>query len=167
MRRKGIWKEFTGWAGLEGQWLRRKHFSRETLARIAERIRQSEQDHTGELVVAVEAVTPAHVSNSEQRALEVFGRLRVWDTPLNSGVLLYLALDRHHIQIVADRGIAAPDDLWAQVCERLQASLRENQYAAGILAAVDDIEAILKSRSPALPSGASHVNDLPDELVLL
>ncbi|MBB5216472.1 TPM domain-containing protein [Parapusillimonas granuli] len=167
MRRKGIWKEFTGWAGLEGQWLRRKHFSHETLAQIAERIRQSERDHTGELVVAVEAVTPAHVSGSEQRALEVFGRLRVWDTPLNTGVLLYLALDRHHIEIIADRGIAAPDDLWAQVCERLQAALREKQYAAGILAAVDDIEAILKTRSAPLPSGAGHVNDLPDEPVLL
>ena len=166
-RRAGKWKEATGWASLEGHWLRRKHFTPQVLAKIAERIRESELDHTGELMVAIEAVSPAHEPDSRQRALEVFGRLRVWDTPLNTGVLLYLALDRHCIHIVADRGIAAPNDLWEQVCGRLQESLREKRYATGLLAAIDDIESILRTRSAALPQGGLHANDLPDGPVLL
>src|SRR5690606_19127206 len=109
----------------------------------------------------------AHEPDSSQRALEVFGRLRVWDTPQNTGVLLYLALDRHHIQIVADRGIAAPDDLWAQVCDRLQSRLQQKDYAAGLLAAVEDIEKILATRCPPVSAVHGNQNDLPNEPVLL
>ncbi|AEC21614.1 hypothetical protein PT7_3074 [Pusillimonas sp. T7-7] len=161
------WKRFTGWSNLEGQWLRRKHFTTEVLAHIAEHIRQSEQGHTGELMLAVEAVSPEHEPDSRMRALEVFGRLRVWDTPLNTGVLLYLALDRHSIQIIADRGIAAPDDLWEQVSDRLQSRLQQKDYAAGVLAAVDDIEKILATRCPAVSGPQGNANDLPNEPVLL
>ncbi len=38
------------------------------------------------------------------RAHEVFARLRVWDTRANNGVLMYLLLADHRIEIVADRG---------------------------------------------------------------
>lgn len=161
------WKQLTGWATLEGQWLRRKHFTPEVLAHIAERIRQSEHGHSGELMVAVEAVSPSHEADSRLRALEVFGRLGVWDTPLNTGVLLYLALDRHHIQIIADRGIAAPGELWEKVRDGLQERLRRKDYAAGILAAVDDIEHILATRCPPDTTSHGDANDLPNEPVLL
>ncbi len=166
-RQHGKWKELTGWAGLEGHWLRRKHFTPEVLARIADRIKQSELDHTGELMVAIEAVSPAHEPNSHYRALEVFGRLRVWDTPLNTGVLLYLSLDRHRIEIIADRAIAAPDQLWEQICGQLQARLQHKDYCAGILAAIDGIEAILRTRCPSLPQGRDNTDDLPNGPVLL
>lgn len=162
-----IWKRFTGWSSLEGQWLRRKHFTAGVLADIAERIRLGEQTHAGELMLAIEAVSPEHEPDSRMRALEVFGRLRVWDTPLNTGVLLYLALDRHSIQIIADRGIAAPDDLWEQVSDRLQSRLQHKDYAAGVLAAVDDIEKILAERCPVVAGHGGNLNDLPNEPVLL
>lgn len=166
-QRGGNWKQAIGWASLEAQWLRRRHFTPELLAHIAERIRRSEVGHAGELMVAIEAVSPGHEPDSRQRALEVFGRLRVWDTPLNSGVLLYLALDKHHIHIIADRGIAAPDDLWAGVCDHLQRRLHAKDYAGGLLAAVDEIETVLRTRAPVLEAGAVDLNDLPDEPVFL
>src|SRR5690606_22341736 len=97
------WKTMTGWAGLEGKWLRRKHFTQQALDHIAEQIRLAERDHAGELVLVIEAVSPAHEVDSHMRALEVFGRMRVWDTPQRTGLLLYLALDKHRIEIIADR----------------------------------------------------------------
>ena len=163
----GKWKQLTGWSTLEGQWLRRKHFTPEVLAQIADRIKKSELDHTGELVVAVEAVSPSHEPDSRCRALEVFGRLRVWDTPLNTGVLLYLALDKHRIEIVCDRAIAATDDMWEQVCDKLRTRLRNKDYAAGILAAIDDIEVILHSRCPPLQQGQANTNNLSNDPTLL
>jgi uncharacterized protein len=166
-RRAGKWKELTGWSSIEGQWLRRKHFTPDALAHIAERIRQAEQGHTGELVVAIEAVMPAHERNSRLRALEVFGRLGVWDTPLNTGVLLYLGLDRHAIEIVADRGIAAPDALWEDVCRLLQVQLQEGNFVSGVLAAVETIEEHLRTRCPVVPTGQSDSDDLPNAPVLL
>jgi uncharacterized membrane protein len=35
----------------------------------------------------------------------MFGKLRVWDTEANNGVLIYLLLAEHAIEIVADRGL--------------------------------------------------------------
>jgi uncharacterized protein len=163
----GKWKELTGWAVIEGHWLRRKHFTAQLLGQIAERIKQGELDHAGELMLAVEAVTPAHERHSHLRALEVFGRLRVWDTPHDTGVLLYIALDRHHIELIADRGVPVPNDLWEQVCARLRARLQQKDYAAGVLAAIDEIEAILRQRCPPSPGEDNRVNDLPDEPVML
>ncbi len=157
----------TGWSTVEGQWLRRRHFTPEVLAQIANRIKQSELDHTGELVVAIEAVSPAHEPDSRCRSLEVFGRLRVWDTPLNTGVLLYLALDKHRIEIVSDRAIAATDDMWENVCANLRTRLRSKEYASGILAAIDDIEVILRARCPPLAQGYINTNDLPNDPTLL
>lgn len=161
------WKQLTGWAGIEGQWLRRKHFTPDVLAHIADRIKVSERNHTGELVVAIEATSPAHEPNTHQRALEVFGRLRVWDTPLNTGVLLYVALDKHRFEIIADRAIAAPNDLWEHIGIQLQARLQSKDYVGGILAAIDGIESILRTRCPALPPGQDNTNDLSNDPVLL
>ena len=168
MSAPALLKEMTGWASLEGQWLRRRHFTPEVLAAIAERIRVCERDHQGELVVAVEAASPVHERDSHMRALEVFGRLRVWDTPASTGLLLYLALDRHRIEIIADRGIAAGNHEWENVCARLQARLSEKDYAQGILAAIDDIEDIMRRCCPGLPDGSAIADDgLADDPVLL
>lgn len=161
------WKELSGWASIQGQWLRRRYFDAEMLGHVAEQIRKSEQNHSGELVVAIEAVLPAHEADSAQRALEVFGRLRVWDTPLNSGVLLYLALGQRRIHIIADRGIQADPAQWAQICQQLEQNLASREYLSGLLSAVDAIEAVLQKGAPAQPQGSTAVNALPDEPVLL
>ncbi|MBX6964815.1 TPM domain-containing protein [Alcaligenes faecalis] len=161
------WKELSGWASVQGQWLRRRHFNAEMLGHLAEQIRKSEENHSGELVVAIEAVLPAHEADSAQRALEVFGRLRVWDTPLNSGVLLYLALGQRRIHIIADRGIKADPAQWAQICQKLEKDLASREYLSGLLAAVSAIETILQQGAPAQTSGVAAVNALPDEPVLL
>ena len=166
-RNRSIWKEYTGWASLEGHWLRRKHFTQECLQHIAGRIQTAEQSHTGELMVAIEAVSPGHEDNSHMRALEVFGRLRVWDTPWNTGVLLYLALDQHRIEIIADRGITAPNQAWTDVCERLQARLQAGDYVDGVLVAIDAIETLLGMYSPPVPKGEENRDDLPNKPVLL
>ncbi len=158
------WKRLTGWSTIEGHVLRRRHFTPAILERIAQRIGECEQSHTGELMLAVEAVSPAHEPDSHARALEVFGKLRVWDTPCNTGVLLYLALDRHGIELIADRGVAAPPEAWQDVCGQLRQHLGHGRYVEGILAAVDSIEAICARHCP--PSDRNP-NELPDRPVLL
>ncbi|MFT0849308.1 TPM domain-containing protein [Achromobacter sp. F4_2707] len=164
MSAPALLKEMTGWASLEGQWLRRRHFTPDVLAAITQRIRECERDHNGELMVAIEAVSPIHERDSRMRALEVFGRLGVWDTAGNTGMLLYLALDRHRIEIIADRGIPASNYEWEGVCARLQARLAEKAYAEGILAAIDEIEAIMRRYCPR--SEGSN-DSLANEPVLL
>ncbi|HEU0229113.1 MAG TPA: TPM domain-containing protein [Burkholderiaceae bacterium] len=164
----GKWKEWTGWAFVEGHWLRRKHFTKPFLDEVARRIAEGERAHPGELMLAIEAVSPGHERDTRLRALEVFGRLRVWDTPGNSGVLLYMALDRHSIELVADRGVPVPDDQWAQVCANLRTDLQFGRYTDGVLAAIDAIEAKLAEHCPRLPGvQGGGINALDDRPVLL
>lgn len=161
------WKQITGWSKLEGQWLRRKHFSPDALARIGQHITASESRHTGELMLAVEGMMPVHETDSRLRALEVFGRLRAWDTPLNTGVLLYLALDRRHIEIIADRGVAAHDSAWADICSQLETSFQQGEFIDGVLTAIDAIEKVLLVSCPPLPLDGVVANGLPDAPVML
>lgn len=164
---KHTWKTLTGISRLEGTWLRRTHFHDAALAQITEHIRQSETQHSGELMVAIEAIMPPHESDSRLRALEVFGRLHTWDTPLNTGVLLYLALDKGRIEIVADRGINAAPETWQTVCQALQQRLAAGDYLSGVLEAIAAIETILLSSCPPLSDADEHPNQLPDDPVLL
>ena len=161
---KNTIKQITGIAAIEGRWLRRRHFDEEVLAHIAERIKKGESLHTGELVVAVEAIMPRHEKDARARALEVYGRLGVWDTPLNSGVLLYLALDKRAIEVIADRGIEASDAQWQEVCTRLKNRLAQAEYIDGVLDAVDEIQAILKVHAP---KGDNEANVLSNSPVIL
>lgn len=157
-------KKMTGVAALEGHLLRRRHFDEEVLAHVAERIKQSESTHTGELMVAVEAVMPSHENSPHLRALEVYGRLRVWDTPLNSGVLLYLALDQQAIEIIADRGLRVTDAQWQQICTDLQLRFAKADYIDALMDTVDSIQALLKAHSPL---GDNEANVLPNEPVII
>src|SRR3546814_19472440 len=96
-------------------------------------------------------------------ALEVFGRLRVWDTPGNTGVLLYIALDRHHIELIADRGVPVSNEQWEVVCSGLRARLRKGDYVAGVQEAIEAIEAILLKHCPYAPGADRSAHSLPDK----
>ena len=63
-----------------------------------------------------------------RRAMQVFGQLGVWDTAQNNGVLIYLLLADHVVEIVADRGIAARIEQreWAGLCHLMEHHFRGN-----------------------------------------
>ena len=89
----------------------------------------------------------------------MFSNLRVWDTEHNSGVLVYLLLADHDIEIVADRGIAARVDpaAWEAVAQTMEAAFRQGQFERGALEGIAQISALLAQNFPS--SG-----DNPDEL---
>src|SRR4029453_19375983 len=79
------------------------------LERLRQRVAASERRHSGEIRLCVEAGLPLSYLwrdlSARERALTMFGKLRVWDTEHNNGVLIYLLLAEHAIEIVADRGL--------------------------------------------------------------
>jgi uncharacterized membrane protein len=151
-------------------WLVYRSFPRPVLARIEQAIRQSERSHDGELRFAIEAGLPAVALTKgvtpRQRAREVFGQLAVWDTEHNSGVLIYLQLVDHSIEILADRGIAAKVDqaAWDAICRRMEHAFRARSFEAGTLEGIREITALLALH---FPPGSSNPNELPDQPVVL
>ncbi|MDD5176938.1 MAG: TPM domain-containing protein [Sterolibacterium sp.] len=155
-------------------WLVRRAFPAATLDAIEAAVAAVEQRHAGELRFVVEAGLPLsslwHEVSARARAIEVFSRLRVWDTEHNSGVLVYVQLIDRRVEIVADRGINArvEQTQWDAICRGMETKFREGDYARGALQAVDNIGRLLADKFPALPEGRGMAtNELPDRPVLL
>ena len=144
-------------------WAWKRAFPQATLDAIEAAITSSETGHRGEIRFAIENSLPATLVwrgvSGRERAIEVFSNLRVWDTEHNSGVLIYLLLADHDIEIVADRGIAAKVDPadWEAVAHAMEAVFRQGDFERGALAGIAQIDAILTAHFP--PSGHN-----PDEL---
>ncbi|MFT3818876.1 MAG: TPM domain-containing protein [Rubrivivax sp.] len=138
------------------------------LARLAERVRASERQHGGEIRVVVEAGLPLSYLwrglSARDRAVTLFGKLRVWDTEHNNGVLIYLLLAEHAIEIVADRAVArhvAPTQ-WDGLIAGMRRAFRERRFEAGLAEAIDAVDALLRQHF-ALAPGEANPNELPDQ----
>jgi len=137
------------------------------MARLTAKVTASEARHTGEIRLAVEAGLPLSYLwkglTARDRAVTLFGKLRVWDTEHNNGVLIYLLLADHAIEIVADRGIARLVDSteWQAVVSSMQQAFRAGRFEAGLEQALSAVEGVLVSRYPATP-GEQRLNELPD-----
>ncbi len=156
---------------LKHRWLDERDLARTLddalLARIEARVTASEKRHSGEIRVCAEAGLPLSYlwrgASARERALAMFGKLRVWDTEHNNGVLIYLLLAEHRIEIVADRGLDrhVSASQWREVMERMRASFRQGEFEAGLDAAIDAVDALLVQHF-ALAPGQSNPNELPD-----
>jgi len=148
----------------------KSHFSENGLNLIEQAIEYGETRHGGEIRFVVESgLHPMEVvynKQPRQRALEVFGRLNIWDTEYNNGVLLYLLIADRDIEVVADRGIAGrvPQSVWEEICDHIEEKFKAGAFEAGVLRAIEEINAVLEIH---YPRSGSNQNELPNEPVLL
>lgn len=139
--------------------------------RLAQRVAESERQHTGEIRIYVEAGLPFSYlwrdAPPRERAIAVFGKLGVWDTEQNNGVLIYLLLAEHAIEVVADRGLGrhVGPQQWQEVVAHMRDAFRAGRYEEGLKQAIDEVTALLVRHFPATP-GAPNANELPDHPVL-
>ena len=149
------------------------------LERLKQRVAASENQHTGEICICIEGGLPnsyllqpdALDALSRKRALTQFGKLGIWDTEHNNGVLIYLLLAERHIELVPY--LRADTATEAAVChqfdmamvQRLALALRDGKFEDGLSLAVADVSAVLAAH---FPPTAGHVkrNELPDQPVL-
>ena len=138
-----------------------------TLERLAQRVAASERRHSGEIRVCVEAGLPWSYIRREatprERAVAMFGKLRVWDTEHDNGVLVYLLLAEHAIEIVADRGLNRHVDAaeWERIAGTMRDAFKAGRFEAGLNQAIDAVDALLTQHF-ALTSDAPNPNELPD-----
>ena len=143
----------------------------DALARIGARVTASERRHSGEIRVCIEAGLPLSYlwrrATARERAVTLFGKLRVWDTEHNNGVLAYLLLAERRIEIVADRGIdrRVPAAQWQTLVDGMAGAFQSGRFEAGLIAAVDAVDALLAQHFPLAP-GATRANELPDAPVI-
>jgi uncharacterized membrane protein len=137
---------------------------------IEHAIRESERRHRGQIRFAVEAALDTgrllRGLSARDRAIEVFARLRVWDTEHNNGVLIYLLLADRDVEIVADRGIDAQVGQagWERICRELEAAFRAGRFEEGAVTAIRAVGAQLTRH---YPGPGTRPNELPDSPVVL
>jgi uncharacterized membrane protein len=148
----------------------RRAFPEKTLKAIEEAIADGEKRHRAEVRVIVEPALGAFSVLNDQapreRARELFAQYGVWDTEENCGVLVYINLADHQVEIVADRGIgrtvAAQD--WQAICRTMTQGFARGDYHDSTLAALAQLNALLQEHYP--DDGAAR-NQLADRPVML
>ena len=148
----------------------KRAFPRSTLIVIENAIKASETVHVGEIRFAVEAAldgVPLFKGQSaRERAIDLFSQLRVWDTRLNNGLLIYLLLADRAVEIVADRGIheKVSSQDWIQICQQMETAFRQSNYESGV---VSGVQAVTQHLVQHFPAGGHNGNELPDKPVVL
>ena len=140
---------------------------------LTRQVADSEQRHTGQVRICVEAGLPAadvwRNASARERAVALFGKLGVWDTEDNNGVLIYLLLADHAIEIVADRGLArqVPPGTWQAVVAGMGEALRAGDHGRALTHALQEVTDLLaKHFAPGAQGVDPYGNELPDAPVL-
>jgi uncharacterized membrane protein len=148
----------------------RHHFPVAVRDAIEKAIADNEAVHGGEIRFVVETAFDLpelwRGLSVRHRALQLFGQFGVWDTANNNGVLIYVLMADHGVEIIADRGIAqfvTPHE-WQAVCRLVEQHYRAGRFLEGSIAAVDGVGALLGRHFPGKGAKAS---ELPNQPVLL
>jgi len=145
----------------------RRLFPSATLKAIQAAIAQGEKLHRAEVRLIVEPAMPvADVfggMSSRERARLLFSDYRIWDTEENCGVLVYVNLADHKVEIIADRAvgraIAAAD--WQKVCRTMTAGFAAGNYHDSAIAALAQLNALLHAHFPSDGATPNELSNRP------
>lgn len=129
-------------------------------AEIVAAIREAEDQTSGEIRVHIEKNDHG---NAEKRALEVFHFLKMDNTKLQNGVLIYVAVEDRDFVICGDKGIndVVPEDFWNSTRDIIQSHFRMGNFKQGL------IEGILKAGEQLethFPWHHDDMDELPNEI---
>jgi len=152
------------------RWALHRAFPSDLLDEIQQSIQVSERQHNAEFRFAIEtaldAATLLRGCSPRERAMDVFSNLGIWDTAANNGVLIYLLLSEHAIEIVADRGYngkVSPRD-WQDICDAMRELFQSGRYRDGAMRGIEMITAAVSRHFPPDPNDR---NELPNQPVLI
>lgn len=150
----------------------KRTFPLDRLKRIHDAIAEDERRHRGEICFAVEsALSLRQVWNrvdSRNQAEAAFAQLRVWDTEANNGVLVYLLLADHRIEIVADRGLhdLVSAEQWRGICQLMEERMKAGEPEDAVMRGVREIGNLLAAHFPQR-EGEIDRDELPNAPVIL
>lgn len=148
----------------------RRAFPPQTLEAIGKAITAGEQRHRGELRLIVEHGMPFDAlwagMGIRARAIALFAEYGIWDTEDNCGVLVYVNLAEHKVEIVTDRNVGRKIDniVWKRVCAAMTQGFARGEFHAATLAALDQVNSLLAQHFPA---SGERANELPDRPIVL
>ncbi len=127
---------------------------------IVEAIRIAEKNTSGEIRVHIERTT---TMDAYERAKEVFHELKMDETALKNGVLIYLAVDDHNFVICGDKGIndVVGADFWNCTRDAMVVQFKQNNFKQGL---VDGILRAGEQLKKYFPWQEGDTNELSNEI---
>ncbi len=164
----GFRRALRHWLGTRAE--AERAFPAATLDAIACAIAEGERIHRGEVRLVVEKALPVSAAwsgvTNRQRAIALFADYGIWDTEDNCGVLIYVNLADHKVDIVADRGIDRKIGVatWQAVCDTMTRGFGRGEFQAATLDAIGQVNELLQRH---FPSNGPRPNELPDQPLML
>ena len=127
---------------------------------IVEAIRLAEKNTSGEIRVHIEKTTSKVPFD---RALEVFYELKMNETQLQNGVLIYLASADKQFVICGDQGIneVVATDFWDSTKEIMAAQFKQGHFKQGLIDGIAQAGEQLKNY---FPWQTDDTNELSNEI---
>ena len=145
----------------------RRAFPPATLEAIQHAIAAGEALHRAEVRLIVEPALELgelwRGESARQRARDLFAEYGIWDTEENCGVLIYINLADHQVEIVADRGVgrAIAAHEWEAVCKTMTRDFAHGRFHDSALAALEQLNALLHQRFPASGPRPDQLSNQP------
>ena len=130
---------------------------------VVQAIQASEKRTSGEIRVYIEG--RCRFVDPLDRATEVFGNLKMYETAQRNAVLVYVAVKDRQLAIFADQGIheKAGQQFWNDTVKTVLGHFDRQHYGAGIAGMVNQIGESLHTHFPY--DAGTDKNELPDDIV--
>jgi uncharacterized membrane protein len=137
-------------------------FTSEEEERMVEAIRSAELQTSGEIRLFVES--KCAFINPVDRAVELFGKLKMYETKDRNAVILYIAIKDKQMAIYGDQGIhqRLGQEFWNNEVALILSEFNKQNYVDGICKILSDIGGALKEN---FPYDREDINELPDGIV--
>ena len=145
----------------------KRAFPDATLKSIQKTIAQGEQMHRAEIRMIIEPSLEILMVlkglTSRERARELFAQYRIWDTEENGGVLIYVNLADHKVEIIADRAVgrALEKDHWDTICRTMTQGFAQARFHDSTAEGIAMLNALLEAHFPAEGARANQLSNRP------
>jgi uncharacterized membrane protein len=129
---------------------------------IQECIRLAELKTSGEIRVHIDKKCD---SDPFEKAVTIFNKLKMYQTRDRNGVLIYISFSDRKLAIIGDQGInsVVPSDFWESTKNELIFRFKRNEFAQGIIDAVNEAG---KQLEQYFPLKSDDKNELSNEITM-
>ena len=148
----------------------RRAFPAASLTAIQETIAKGELLHSAEVRLIVEVALGVEAvfsdTGNRARALALFAQYGIWDTEENCGVLIYVNLAEHAVEIVADRNVARRIKAaeWESICQTMTQGFGVGAFHESTLVALNALNELLRQH---FPSTGARPNQLSNDALIV
>ncbi len=94
-------------------------------------------------------------------AMQQFVEQNIHDTEARTGILFFVSVDEHYVEIIADKGINDTVDktTWEAIVNIFTDSVKKSEVKEGFLRAIDECERILREHIPAVEDNKNELSN--------